>query len=497
MLSTGNTMSGIFSSLQQRVSAVIEGFKILTSLNASYNALVKRISSTPPLPVANSTSSYWFDDPPHPHLDTLTDIPPETDVLIIGSGISGVSAAKSILELSDQKVLVVDARGVCSGATGRNGGHIKATPHGDFADQKRSLSETDAKRIVEFQLRHLEALLEVGAEIPEAEAREVETMDVYITEEEFSAARKAVEEFNAAKKSGEEFKRMMDVDIQIWQDEKDLKRLGVPTAVGAITYKAGAMWPYRLVTGVWNQLLDKYSNLTLATQTPVTDVRTTDAGLYQVETPRGTIRAKQILYATNGYTGRLLPELRQRLTSVKGHMTAQTPSPASSLPPSGKSWTVVYPGGFDYITQRENGDVMLGGGFARSKDNGLDHVGVWDDSTKDTLTLMHVSGVMPALFDVAVDVKRSWTGIMGYTGDLRPYVGKLKGNEWVSVGFCGHGMVWAWLCGVAVGVMMVGREDEKLDKSVGRPGGKLDDWFPRDLLAVRKGNVLDLKDVLG
>lgn len=42
-------------------------------------------------------------------------------------------------------------------------------------------------------------------------------------------------------------------------------------------------------------------------------------------------------------------------------------------------------------------------------------------------------------------------------------------------------MVWAWLCGTAVGVMIAGREDEELDEVVGRPGGELAEWFPREL----------------
>lgn len=473
-------MGGVISLVRSGVSAAVEGIKVLVDLNSSYQALLQRVASTPPLPVPNPTTSYWMEDAPHPHLDAPSDIQSYADVVIIGSGISGVAAAKTIFELSPTKsITVLEARGVCSGATGRNGGHIKAVPYVDFALHKQTLGEKGAKRIVEFQMRHLDTLKEAGSDIEEAEVREVETVDLFLD----------VEGFDKAKKAVRDMRKLMDVEVKVWEGE-DIKRFEVSGCVGAISYRAGAMWPYRFVTGLWNNLLKEYSNLSLVTNTPATAVKTVPGG-YEVTTPRGTIKTKQVLHATNGYAGRLLPQLKPSLASIKGHMTAQTPV---SFPYKGQSWSVIYPRGFDYITQRENGDLLLGGGFARSKENGLDQVGVYDDSTLDIMTLMHVNGVAPTVFNTAVDVKNAWSGIMGYTGDSRPFVGRVNGEEWVSAGFCGHGMVWAWLCGVGVGVMMAGKEGEKLEKGVGRPEGKLEDWFPKDLLAVREADIKNLKD---
>jgi glycine/D-amino acid oxidase-like deaminating enzyme len=54
----------------------------------------------------------------------------------------------------------------------------------------------------------------------------------------------------------------------------------------------------------------------------------------------------------------------------------------------------------------------------------------------------------------------------------------------MAAGFNGEGMVSAWLSGAALAIMVLGREDEELEKGVGRPGGKLRDWFPQDELKI-------------
>lgn len=209
-------------------------------------------------------------------------------------------------------------------------------------------------------------------------------------------------------------------------------------------------------------------------------------------------------------------------------MTAQ--SPGSGFEPvchGGRSWSVVYANGFDYVTQRPDGedgsagDLMLGGGLFRSKDEGLDQIGVWDDGRMDAFPLMHLRGSMATIFEpkwgVGGELKGAWTGIMGFTGDMLPFVGSLPSGldisrktarggfeegasgQWLAAGFNGEGMVWAWLSGVAVAVMMLGLEGEDLEEAVGRPGGRLDEWYPIEEVKVDKARLrrADLTNLAG
>jgi lysine/ornithine N-monooxygenase len=78
------------------------------------------------LPSKNSSSSFWHTEPKLLGHRTTKELPQQVDILVIGSGISGASVVHHIFEdLKDVEVakkpsvLVLEAREVCWGATGR------------------------------------------------------------------------------------------------------------------------------------------------------------------------------------------------------------------------------------------------------------------------------------------------------------------------------------------------------------------------------------------
>jgi hypothetical protein len=94
----------------------------LGELGGEYSNLQKRVNLSPGLPVNDPTLPYWTVPPINlpAHNNTAT-LPTHVDVLIIGSGITGVSCARTLLKKGPPglRVLVLEARDVCSGATGR------------------------------------------------------------------------------------------------------------------------------------------------------------------------------------------------------------------------------------------------------------------------------------------------------------------------------------------------------------------------------------------
>lgn len=85
-----------------------------------------------PLPYANPTKSFWLhsaeDCNPLADAGKESALPREVDVLIIGSGHSGICTLYHLIQQlktrcrNVKRIAVLEARQFCSGATGRNGG---------------------------------------------------------------------------------------------------------------------------------------------------------------------------------------------------------------------------------------------------------------------------------------------------------------------------------------------------------------------------------------
>ncbi|KAI1867224.1 uncharacterized protein JN550_007276 [Neoarthrinium moseri] len=539
--------------VQSKAKGLWLAIKYLFELNKSFEELLKRASQPPGLPVSNPSQSYWLEDPPFPELVDIRseELPEHADIVIIGSGITGAAVARSVLQECQRKgetrkIVVLEARTLCSGATGRNGGHMKSSPHELFVQLKKRFGPERAAIITRFQLSHVKVLTELckseGWDI--AECREVTTSDLYLDEESRVAALGEVEEFR---------KWIPELDIQTWDApgaqkvriRSRLKCCTVPCVdlkqhfkvnnfvTGAISYIAGALWPYRLVASVWKDLLTKFpKSLSIETGTAVTDILpwTDNDFAYRVVTSRGDIKCRHIVHATNGFASQYVPGLRGKMTGFVAHMSAQ--QPGTQFPDYGgsRSWSVVYGTAYDYVTQRPTadgvpGDIMLGGGFFRGKDQGMAQSGYWDDSNAamDALAVNHIGNIFPTIFAPhwgddreGGRVKRMWTGIVAITGDFLPFVGRLDpkltdrrpksqassetvpAGEWVSAGYCGDGMVWAWLSGTALGVMLMGSEKEELPAVPGRPAGKVADWFPHELApTLKRVEEADLSNLAG
>jgi glycine/D-amino acid oxidase-like deaminating enzyme len=315
--------------------------------------------------------------------------------------------------------------------------------------------------------------------------------------------------------------------------------------VGAISYRAGALWPYRLVTSILSSLLKDYSaSFSIETHTAVESISIgTDLKVpFCVHTSRGDIMARHVVHATNGYSAALIPGLLGKLFPLRGQMTAQRPGKLFPKLGGAMSWSIMHKNsGFEYMTQRpglEDGvdgkgaELMLGGALLQSGGRGLDEIGVSNDADMNFNVGTYLGGVLPMLFGAkcwgadaeAGRVKRMWTGIMGFTVDVMPYVGRLESSttgrkvpkakksagkgkqlkpepgEWIAAGYNGEGMVNAWLCGVAVGLMVLGREGADLRAEPGIPGGQVAEWLPAEYLISRerlaKGSIYGLASMV-
>ncbi|KAK7899812.1 hypothetical protein LTR67_003557 [Exophiala xenobiotica] len=464
-------------------------------MNATQNpsiwkTLAARLNRDPGTPVQDPTVSFW-QDPPHPFAQRASpSLPKEADVVIIGSGIAGISTALHLIRRdSSLKIVMLEARNAISGATGRNGGHIKAVPWADYYALKEAFDKESAVKVTKFRLAHLDAMVAEAAALGEAgEAglvRRLEGISAVYDKEAWNFAKVKLDAFL------EDFPEERD-KWTMCEDESELKELGLVNAYGCIKGRSGAAWPYRFLGCILSQMLDQ-GHLNLETHTVAEGVQRVQSSShpYEVHTSRGVISAKHVIHCTNAHAAHLLPALKGKLWPLRGQMTVQSVPPDFPRTGATRSYSTLWATGFDYITQSpaEDGSLYLGGGFFQGGPEKDEDLGNTDDSTLSAQCLEHLETVPAKAFAHGKGAKteKKWTGIMGFTGDGLPLVDRVSshlsgrepcnpsvGGEWIAAGWDGYGMVHCWLAGKALAALIKGHEDEILD------------WFPRKEFACTK-----------
>lgn len=117
-----------------------------------------------------------------------------------------------------------------------------------------------------------------------------------------------------------------------------------------------------------------------------------------------------------------------------------------------------------------SGDIFIGG-----EKTSVREFYVADDSEINPHCADNFKTLLPRYFingwseEEKPDVKAQWTGIMGFTGDRLPLVGRLSEEvtqrgegEWIAAGFNGYGMSLCWSCGEALAKMVLGMDADFL-----------------------------------
>lgn len=316
--------------------------RTLLDLNHAFSVVLKRVNTRAPLPSPSPTSSAW-QATPHPF--PPQPLPERVDVLVIGSGITGASFVKTLLESPagrGLRVAMVDAREVCSGATGRNGGHIKTAGYEEYAVLRKRLGAAVAANIVRFRASHLQQLINVAADLGRdavlhSEVREVETLDIFHDFEVFEKASKRLQVFKEELPTeGSKYRCYEGGAARV----KSLS----PQAVGVIAYPAGALSPYNLVTTVLSHLVVEYMDFSLHPGTAVISFCPSPASHETVVTTStgATIIAKHIVHATNAYASHLLPGMTGKVFPVRGTMSSQPPGRDFPNLSMERSWSFIW-----------------------------------------------------------------------------------------------------------------------------------------------------------
>ncbi|KAJ7066123.1 FAD dependent oxidoreductase [Mycena amicta] len=416
------------------------------------------------LPHVDPTHSFWTHTPganPLASEGSAGDLTEDADVCIIGSGITGVSAAYHLANVvaegtfplpagkSQLRAVVLEARDFCSGATGRNGGNLTPYEFQSFRKVQSRFGTTDALRYYAIEHYSATEMVRIARDAGWADAVDVVEgghMDVILTEARLAEVRSEVSAAEAAGK---------DVNIT-WLSREEMNST-YGTFNWGVRSPGYNLWPLKFVNKLFLQANSTTSalDLRLHTHTPVTEVVPVDSQ-WALTTPRGSINCSFVLHATNGYASHLLPHLTgpAGITPVRGQVIA-TRAGVSLSQLTKVSWV----GHSGYWFPRpavadEHPLVILGG--RREDTEPPFEVDVTDDSVVDTTIGKSLREFLPRLFprfyETGTEPEMEWTGIMGYTSLEVPFVGPVPANDageelrgqYISAGYTGHGMPRAY-----------------------------------------------------
>lgn len=361
------------------------------------------------------------------------------------------------------------------------GGHTKAASYRSFMDNARSLGVEEAFKIARFEFDCIKAVHAFAQNHDiDCDSREPQTVDVVYDQGQWDQAVESIQLMRRVMGQHDPV-----AQYKLWNSQEASQRFLTPGALGAIEYEAGSLSAYKLVVGILKLCLAK--GLNLQTNTPATSIsRAAEIAGQEwkwiIQTPRGEIRAPKVILATNGYTAHLYPPLQGVIVPLRGHVTAHRPG--SNMPKDGlpTTYSFIYDNGYEYMIPRPPGskfagDIVIGGGLSKAREDGLYEFGTTDDTTTDPVIVEYLHETTAMYFrdhwgddDPAGRIRREWSGIMGYSADGFPLVGQVPQEEglYIAASFQGHGMVLCYLCAKALTEMLFGTDNRLLDS-----------WFPK------------------
>ncbi|MDH3308902.1 MAG: FAD-binding oxidoreductase [Acidimicrobiia bacterium] len=382
------------------------------------------------------TQPFWTDDFPKPAGLGGRTPPAAADVVVIGAGYTGLSAARQIVE-SGASVVVVDAGPVGAGASTINGG---MTTKGLKATNRDMFKMYGAEK---------------GRAFWEASVAAIDLVETIIKEEgidcsfgRYQAAGLAMSGRAARNlQSAAEWDRTnLGFDSEFIEGS-DVRNRVVDSAsfvAARVDPIAGGLHPARYLYGLAGAV--ERSGATLVEHAPVTAITRSGDG-YRVTTGSGVIRAGQVVVATNGYTGPLLPRLRRGVIPIGSYIVVTEPLDAGlaeRLIPGGRMlWTAKR--FLNYFRLTPDNRLLMGGRNNLSTDLDL-HASA--DIQRAT-----IGQFFPELADVRLT--HTWSGKLGVTFDLMPHIGRIDG-VWYGLGYGGHGVAVGTYIGAEVGKLVTG-----------------------------------------
>ncbi len=252
---------------------------------------------------------YWWDHVPRPALPRVTP-PAKADVVVIGSGYTGLCAALQTAR-GGRSTVVLDAEDAGFGCSTRNGGQISTSVKPSYDVLARRYGPEKAFRIKKEGHNSLAWVLSfVAAEGIDCDLR---------VAGRFHAAHKPAKYEVLAKEIAHQPKGL-EVEAHLIPRAEQRRELGTDAYYGGVLYAQHAsVDPGRFHQGMLDRVLA--AGAVVVPHCPATGIER-DGGGFRLAYPGGVIAARNVVVATNGYTGALTRWLQRRVIPIGSYIIA-------------------------------------------------------------------------------------------------------------------------------------------------------------------------------
>ena len=394
------------------------------------------------------------------------------DVCVIGGGYTGLSCALHLAERG-HRVVLLEARRIGNGASGRNGGQLGSGHRRDQPTLERELGEErarllwsmaeEAKALVRALIaRHgIECDLKPGISIAAHRPRHA----------------RALAHEAAHLNARYDYDRIEILDRAALRAEVASEDFHG----GLLDKGAGHLHPLDYARGLARAAAE--AGVDVREETPVTGLET--GAPCTVSTGPHTVTADAVVLACNGYLDALDPGCSKRVMPINNFILATEPlgeKRARDLIPND---VAVVDTRFvvNYFRLSRDGRLLFGGGETASSRLPAD---------PGPLVRRCMLRIFPQLADVGIG--HVWGGTLAITRTRMPSIGRLEGGLYYGQGYSGHGVALATLSGALIAEAISGTL-ERFDVFAQLPqppfpGGRFLRW-PTLALALTYGALRD------
>jgi sarcosine oxidase subunit beta len=345
---------------------------------------------------------------------SLAPLPSEADVVVIGAGIMGLSIAYELARLPGKRsIVVLDEGYLCGGASGRNGGGIRA----QWSDALSvALMQESLREFKDFARRHrINTWYREGG---------------YLFLARNAARRRELEKSVAVQRDAGLKTRLLEPQ-EITEIVPELDPEGVEVASYNPNDAVVFPWPF-----VWGYAEGAIRHgATVHTFVRARGIEMHDGAVTGVNTSRGTLQTGTVVLAAGAWS----PELAKTAgVTLPTHPHRHEICATEPLKPWLTPLVADLTDGL-YFSQSTRGEIVGGIANARVPE------GPAQNSSARFLALYAraLTARCPRLG--AVRVLRQWAGLYDISPDQRPIVGRVSGvaGLYLSSGFVGHGFMMA------------------------------------------------------